>query len=209
MPKEHTVKQGECLSTIANRHGLFPDTIWNDSANAELKDKRKDPNVLYPGDVIVVPDKRPKEESCQAGKRHRFRRMGVPERFTLTLAEGGQRRANERYVLVVNGQIREGKTGSDGTISEPIPPNAREGLLFIGDDEEEVLIRFGHVDPITEVSGVQSRLQNLGFYDGEVNGDLSPETTAAIAEFQRAHDLPGNGELSDETRQELLKAHGS
>ena len=45
MPKQHKVKQGECLSSIAERYGLFPETIANDSDNSELKNERKDLNV--------------------------------------------------------------------------------------------------------------------------------------------------------------------
>jgi N-acetylmuramoyl-L-alanine amidase len=72
MPKKHIVKQGECISSIADAHGFFPDNIWNDAANTKLRGKRKDPNVLYSGDVVVIPDKQSKEESCATEKKHSF-----------------------------------------------------------------------------------------------------------------------------------------
>ena len=56
---------------------------------------------------------------------------------------------------------------------------------------------------------MQSRLKNLGFYDAAIDDELTPETSAAIAEFQRSTNLLADGELSDETRQALVQAHGS
>ena len=37
--------------------------------------------------------------------------------------------------------------------------------LLIAINQEEITINFGYMDPIDEISGVQRRLQNLGFYE--------------------------------------------
>jgi hypothetical protein len=87
MPTKHKVKQGECISSIAERYGLFPESIWEDPANAELKNKRKDPNILYPGDVVVIRDIKAKEESGDTEKRHRFRKKGVPATLRIKIME--------------------------------------------------------------------------------------------------------------------------
>ncbi|MGB9698788.1 MAG: LysM peptidoglycan-binding domain-containing protein [Thermodesulfobacteriota bacterium] len=53
---EYTVKQGDCLSSIGEKYGIFWEKIWNQPKNDKLKEKRKNPNILYPGDVIFIPD---------------------------------------------------------------------------------------------------------------------------------------------------------
>ena len=74
MPTEHVIQQGETIASLALQYGFFPDTIWNDSANAELKRSRQDPHVLLPGDLVTVLDKRLKEVAKPDKARHRFRR---------------------------------------------------------------------------------------------------------------------------------------
>lgn len=209
MAKEHSVKQGECISSIAFEYGFFPDTIWQDASNTQLRGRRQNPNVLFEGDIVVIPNKRLRHESGESGKRHRFRRKGVPELFTLLLHEGGQPRANQRYVLTIDGTSREGETDNNGMLTEPIPSNASVGRLVIGEDEEELWIEFGDIDPITELSGVQSRLTNLGYYDGPINGQESDDLRDAIAEFQTEVNIQADGQLTDDTRDALLKGHWS
>src|SRR5262245_14444374 len=123
MPQEYTVQQGDCISSIAVRHGFFPDTLWDDAANADLKAKREEPNVLLPGDVVVIPDKREKSADGGSEKRHRFRRKGVPEKLRLRLLDDeGQPFANQAYRLDIDGQTVNGTTGGDGMIEVPIHP---------------------------------------------------------------------------------------
>jgi hypothetical protein len=85
---EHTVQQGDCISSIAEEHGVFWEKIWNHSGNASLKEKRKDPNVLLPGDVVFVPEKESREESGATDQKHRFRKKGVPAKLRLKIMEG-------------------------------------------------------------------------------------------------------------------------
>lgn len=209
MPSSHyIVQQGDCLVSISFREGFFWETLWNHPENADLKKQRKAHNMLMPGDHVFIPDLRQKAEAGEVKNRHRFQRKGVPARFTLTLCELGKPRANENYVLEVDGIRREGKTDSNGKLSEPIPPGAKTGQLFLGESREEILVNFGQVDPIEEVSGVQERLRNLGYFVGQVTGELCPETLSAIAEFQHALGISGQGELTDETLQALIDSSG-
>jgi len=209
MPKEHKVRKGECLSSIAEKYGLFPDTIANDPANADLKTKRKDLNVLYPGDVVAIPDKRVKEESCATEQKHRFRKKGTPAVLRLQLLdEDDSPRANLNYNLQVDGQYFEGTTDSDGKIEQSIPPGAKKGILLIENDDP-IPLSFGDLDPVDTITGVQQRLLNLGFDCEGVSGRLDSKTEEALKEFQQKYELNDSGELDQATKDKLLEIHGS
>ncbi len=59
---EYEVKSGECLSSIAKKTGRLWQTIWEHEANAELRETRKDPNVLATGDRLTIPPLRQRSE---------------------------------------------------------------------------------------------------------------------------------------------------
>ena len=105
MPKLHVAKVNDCISSIALEHGFFPDTIWNDPDNADLRRVRRDPNVLRTGDLVVIPDKRRKEEDKSTDRRHQFKRKGFPTTIHIRLLKNDEPRANEPYQLVVDGRI--------------------------------------------------------------------------------------------------------
>lgn len=212
MPKEHKVKQGECISSIAEKYGLFPETIWDDAANAKLKETRKDLNVLYMGDVVVIPDKRDKEESGATEQRHRFIRKDVPNYLRIIVTdEDDEPLTDTPYLLTIDHEHRQNITDSEGLIEEPIPPNARKGKLLVGENEDiyEYDLDLGHLDPIDEITGVQARLNNLGFECGETDGILGSRTEGALAKFQKMNGLSQTGTIDDQTRNKLVEVHGS
>src|SRR5712664_3982412 len=163
MPINHRVEQGESLISLSEEYGFFANTIWNDPDNAELKKKRKDMNILMPGDVVVIRDLRLKEVDKPTAKQHVFRRKGVPAFFQLQVYEVEKPRANQKYRLTVDGRVYEGRTDQDGVLGEYVPTNSQRGDLVIGPDNFRVLLSFGHLDPINEFAGVQKRLLNLGY----------------------------------------------
>jgi N-acetylmuramoyl-L-alanine amidase len=122
-------------------------------------------------------------------------------------------RSGVSYILEIDGNLIRGKADEDGVIECSIPPNAREGRLTIEENQqqEEYQLKLGHLDPIDEISGVQSRLNNLGFYRSrtDAEGEMGSDTAAALRHFQRKRGLPVTGELDDDTRRELENSHGS
>lgn len=209
MAINYQVKQGDCISSIAFENGFFPDTIWNHPNNAELKEKRKDPNVLMPGDMVFVPDKRPKEVSEPTNQVHKFKCKNTPEKFKLQLLLDEEPRANEEYELEIEGLKFSGKTDSQGRIEQSIPPNAKNGKLILANGEEVYQLQLGKLNPSDEITGAQGRLCNLGFYFGAIDGKMSDELEIAIQEFQFAHDIEPNGELNQATKEALKQDYGA
>jgi hypothetical protein len=207
----HVVRPGECTSSIARDSGHFWETIWTDPANTCIRDARKDPNVLLPGDRVNVMPLRPKTEMGPTMMRHRFVRRGEPAFLRLTLLDDGQPRANLPFVLIVDGDEFRGTTDAEGKLIAPIPGNAKQGRLLLGadGDQQEFPVNLGKVDPISELSGVQSRLNNLGFGCGPADGKLGPATRSALSRFQESNDLQATGEPDQATKDKLIQVHGS
>lgn len=224
MPTQYIVKQGDCVSSIAYENGFFPDAIWNHPDNSDLKQKRRNPNVLMDGDTIIIPDKELREVSKSTDQEHKFKRKGVPERLNIKLLDyNHQPRTNLPYKIQIDGNWRKGKTDAEGKIREPIPPNATTGkLVFAAPDhldasgkpvpgptrEQVMILELGNLNPISQVSGLKARLANLGFYKGPIDEKLDAATKQAISAFQVKQGLLATGNADDATRQKLLDVHG-
>jgi hypothetical protein len=209
MATNHQVKQGDCISSIAFEYGFLPDTIWNHPNNAELKKNRKDMNILLPGDIVFVPDKQLKEVSEPTNQVHKFSVKNVPAKLSLRLLFDGEPRRNEPYTLDFEGKITTGTTDSDGNINISIIPNAKTAKLTIGIDERkmEYDLQLGRLDPVDKITGVQSRLNNLGFDCGRVDGMLNTETKEALQAFQVSVGIQPSGELDAATKAKLYESH--
>ena len=205
MPTNYVVEEGDSITSIADQYGFFVDTIWNDPANAALKQRRKSMDVLMPGDLVVIPDKTPKVEQRSTDKRHVFKLKGVPAVFRLQVFDGEVPRANQQYVLTIDGHIFQGTTDEQGVLEATVPPSAQQGDLRIGPDQFHLRIRLGTLDPGDEIAGVQKRLNNLGFSCGDPDGEWNDETKDSLKRFQRRFDLPLTGEMDDATRTQLEK----
>ena len=207
MSINHTVCQGDSVISLSETHGLFAVTIWDDPGNTGLRQKRTDMNVLMPGDVVVIPDKRPRLEKRPTGQAHRFRRKGIPAIFRFQIFDMHIPRANQHYKLTVDGVELKGTTDGSGILEQYIPAQAKEGKLVIGDDKFQLNFQFGYLDPVNELSGIQKRLNNLGYDCGTEDGTLNDATTQALLAFQRASELPLTGEADTATKKKLEEIH--
>jgi hypothetical protein len=200
---KHTVKQGECILSIAENNGFFWETLWNSSDNADLKRKRENPNELEPGDIVVIPDKRLKEVTGGTEQKHQFRRKGVPAKLRLQVKRNDEPRANVPYQLTIDGDTKTGQTDSNGIIEEPIPPNAIQGELRVGEagSEEIYTFKLGSLDPINTEQGIRARLSNLGY-------EVSSELADAIREFQQKEGLQETGVADEATKTKLVERFG-
>ncbi len=208
----HTVAQGECLSQIAWKYGFRDYTIvWDDPANAELRKKRVNPNVLLPGDVIFIPAHRAREAPVAVDRRHLFR-LGAPQkelRIVFKTAEG-QTLGHEPYVITLADAERIGATDSEGALKERVPLALTRATVRI--DGRTLQLSLHHLDPLPSpeqarwTQGILSRLVNLGYVSGDVPVRAK---AAALALFQRDHGLDVTGEPDERTLRALIDHHGS
>src|SRR5215469_7140080 len=200
---DYLVQDGDCISSIAASCGFFWQTLWN--ANPELKQLRKNPNVLLPGDSVKIPDKVIKQQSCATDRCHKFVKKGTPAKFRLILERFNVPLANRHYILEIDDHLYESKTDANGRLEVSIDPTARSGYLRMPDDGLECALELGSLDPVEEMVGVQERLQNLGFYSGPIDGAMNEDLADALAAFQSSVNLEATGELNDATRDKLLQ----
>jgi N-acetylmuramoyl-L-alanine amidase len=210
------VKQGECLSSLAKKYG-FADymTIYDHPNNAELKAKRQNPNVVFPDDEIYIPDFELREVDAATERKHRFQLIGNKTVFRIVVKDGdGEPFASVRYELKIEKETYEGTTDQNGKLEQKIPADARKGALILFSDEEDerkvigmFSLDLGHLDPVEEITGVQSRLNNLGYGCGRVDGVAGRKTGEALRAFQAENGLPVTGEADRSTREKLRLLH--
>jgi hypothetical protein len=194
----HTVQSGECLSSIAKLYGLHDwRTIYNHGKNQGFRAKRPNPNILLPGDELFIPDRAERTEKCPTGRTHRFVVKAPHMRLRIVLKDDdGEPFRGKTFAVAVEGREIRGTTGQDGLVDVEVPVTERTATLsawlYDDDDPEDPDIEYdlllGHLDPVDSTSGIQARLQNLGFAC-EVDGVLGEETTAAVRRFRAKYGL--------------------
>jgi N-acetylmuramoyl-L-alanine amidase len=216
MGETYVVVEGDCLASIAAANG-FSDwrTIYNASENADFRQLRPNPNVIFPGDEIVIPTKQPGGQSCGTSQVHRFVVKLPKARLRVKVADD---RAL-KYELAVGEATFRGKAGQGAVIEQPVAPDATTGTLKVypesfasaddaGDQAVTIQLQLGGLDPADTWSGAQARLSALGYYYGDVNGTTDDATVGALAWFQQDSSIDITGELDDNTQQALIGAFG-
>lgn len=210
----HFVKQGDYLSKIAKQHG-FADwkTIWNDPQNADLKKKRQNPNVLYPGDKLVIPEKKEKQESGATEQHHKFKAKHKKLMLRLVLKDlNFKPLANKKCVLHVDGEEFEITSQPNGLVEHEIKPTAEQARLKVEDEKSpitlEIPIEIGKLHPVDKVSGQKARLNNLGYFAGPLDEEDEALFTSAVEEFQCDHKLTVDGKCGPKTQGKLKEIHG-
>jgi len=238
MPKEHIVRQGECLASIAARYGESPDAIWNDPANAALKQQRDDPKTLLPGDRLQIPDLKAGEESVSDGQRHKFKYKGKPLKVRVKVMKDPEPEpeaaedadddyayqdpkyktpeaelepdANTPFVLNVDGTLIDGTTDGDGIAEAIVSPGARQGMLTLNPGKPEERTILLALGALNPVTEVSGAAQRLTNlgYPAPKGDKESPELAAAVKAFQEQHGLDVSGTLDPATRDKLVEVHG-
>ncbi len=216
MSTDHSVKQGECISSIAFDHGFNPQTLWDDAHNQGLRTLRENANTLVAGvDFVHVRDLEVKNIDCATGLRHRFVRHGVPEYLQLRfLDEKGQPRANLPYTLQIDdGPEQQGSLDSNGVVRKGISPSAARAVLVLqptAKRKERFDLILGALPPAELDDGTEQRLRSLGYLnDLDALGDEAFELALALRRFQRERQLEETGTADETTLKALKIAYGS
>lgn len=217
----HVVRQGEWVSKISAQYGIVSDwrRVWNHPKNSSLRQKRREPNVIYPGDLLFIPELELKDEICSTDNRHRFKLKTGKKKLKFVLRDWeDEPRAGTICALEINGRLweKEIETDEQGGLEFEIPEGVSAARLLVGKKRSEAYQVFvGHLDPIDEVSGYQQRLANLGYYSGDIDGIDGPQTKSAIRSFQDYENaragseaLKVDGIIGPKTIARLQQRHG-
>jgi hypothetical protein len=211
--RPYVVNQGETVASIVMPMGADPDTVWNDSKNDDLRAQRSDPAVLCPGDILYVPDDDPPSHDMAVGSTNDFTAPIQTQTVKLVLGDD-EPLANAAYVIHGLGDDITGTTGGDGSLSVDVPIDVESFVIELTDLNVAHPVLVGHLDPVTEDSGVQQRLSNLGYLTpmwdllGQFGIEVDPGLAIRLFQIDMG---TGNvtGEIDDDTTDAIQKAHGT
>ncbi len=207
LPGAYEVEQGDCVASIAYRAGLTEKVLLQEPGNKALAQGLERGHSLLPGETVQVPARRKRVVARPTGKRHRFRRKDVPARLEVRPLLMSMPRRNVAYEITVDGDVSRAITDGEGWIKRKISPDAaRATIVFDPDGERETYeITLGGIDPVSSVTGIQARLENIG-YACVLSGEEDAQLALALARYQEDHQLPVTGEIDDTTRASLASS---
>lgn len=225
---DHVAKKSDHLLLLAKENSIPLKKLKD--ANTGLS---RNPNQLFkgddatPGDTVKIPAPETKEAGAGTGKSTAFEID--PTKLFLRLRvlnEDFTALKDADYELTVEDSptpfTKKGKTDANGQIETEVPAKAQKGVLSVavpppagqkGAGKTGMVweLEIGALNPILEkapddacVSGVQARLNNLGFPCGAVNGVPNETFENQIKAFRKMFGL-AEGKTSDATLQNKLK----
>ncbi len=207
--------EGDHLAKIASAFG-FSDwrTIWTHPNNADLKKDRQNPNVLFPADLVYIPDRQLREESCSTDKKHSFVQTTSDLKLRLTLRDQYEQPiANASCNLILGARPNTVTTDASGKIEVDIQPDDHDGVLIIQNPETPfastpIPFTIGDSDPVLETSGQVARLNNLGYSAGDLQQPDPATFQSAVEDFQCDNNLTVDGICGPATQAKLKHEHG-
>jgi hypothetical protein len=199
MPKNHIVKQGEHMSGIAAGEGFGNfHTIFDRPENADLKQNR-DPHVLFPGDLVFVPDREDRNESRPTDAAHKFQTEIPPLFLRCKLLDvNGTPIAKANCNLTIDSAaVPDVTTNGSGILLQQIGRLAKTAEITAhlpptkpidpNDTPPDITVTFdakiGSLNPETKFSGQQARLNNMAYFAGFTVKDLE-QLLWATEEFE-------------------------
>lgn len=217
LPNPYTVAAGDCIHSIAYRAGVPFQRLWD--TNGTLKNLRKDPAVLAPGDQVAIPAKRTaKVAKKKTGATHTFRRKETSRNYRMQILMGEKVREDVACEVAVDGKdVPVKKSGQ--WVEFPIRPDAKEAVVKLAvvhgvkespqaGEKLEYKIKLGHLRPVDTPEGQEDRLRDLGYYLAWPEG-ATPALADVLRLFQLCQKLdPADGVANEATRNKLKELTG-
>lgn len=202
----YVVRSGETLSNIAYRHGIAPDQIWSDPANAQLRHARPHPEILAPGDVLYVPVVDKQWRSVTLGAVNTFVGKIPSVKIKLKLQNERGPLKNLKYTVSGGQTSASGTTDAEGFVEFAAGALDQVVSLELPEKRYVVQLRVGGLDPVSSPAGARRRLRQLGYLSEDDDDDNL--LRAGVRAFQAAAGLDVTGELDDKTTDALRTHYG-
>jgi hypothetical protein len=173
----YVIADGDYLALLAYQQDFDADTVWNDPANDDLRALRPDPNLLWPTDILHVPNqmnKMPVTHTLAPGSTTTF--VSTPPTLPVAVKFTGadpSAYASKAYVVKELEDLTGLTTNGDGLATFDAPITLQTMTVVFTDSGEAWRLKIGSMDPIETLSGIWQRLQNLGYLDGDI--ELDPD----------------------------------
>ncbi len=170
----YVIRQGDYLLSLAYRFGFDVDTVWNDPKNAQLRQLRSSPSILWPTDVLYIPDQNvpPAMQTVTTGTTNTFvtdvPTLSVTQQFVGSEATTYSSRA---YIVQELDQLTGLTTDEKGIATFQAPVTLDAATVQFTDTGESWVLHIGHLDPINTLSGIFQRLQHLNYVAGSATFD--------------------------------------
>jgi|GEM_PF-790970 len=217
--RRYSVRQGDTLGRIAWQNG-FSDwqSIYNHPDNADLRKKRPNPDILAPGDVVAIPPRKPPVFQLATGREHKLVVKRPKVHLHLLLSNDDDKPIkNARYEIVLAAGAKSklaGTTDGNGVLKKDIPYDEVEVTItaWPPEDPNKQSISWnlyvGGLDPLDTPSGIQARLESLGFDCGGESGDIGPATEEALRAFRAQEKIDEQDLLGPKTLKALETEYG-
>src|SRR5690242_16003658 len=106
----YVIRQGDYLSKLAFTRGFSAPEIWNHPRNADLRKRRGDMDILYPGDILFLPESPPKPFGVSRGNGNDYAASVPTVDVHVILKDAHGPIANESFVVDGFGEPLSGTT---------------------------------------------------------------------------------------------------
>ena len=160
----YVICRGDFLRKLAYQLNFDADAVWNDDKNAELRRARPDPRLLYPTDVLYIPDEQDRQRPAQSlvtGSDNSF--VATAPTMPMIIAFKDPRCASQACAIPELPGLVGLSADTEGVVSFDIPVTVDMFTVQFTEIGLEYPCGLGYLDPINTLSGIFQRLQNLGY----------------------------------------------